>query len=98
MANILTEGGEFSVTPGEEMWTAGNARVGLTVVSSSRNQSPSTRLNDEPALCWISNAMKPFMEGTPQEQTLMAELNGVFAHIKVISGRVYVVMADRRLE
>ena len=93
---IITEGGEFTVTPGD-MWTGGNALVGLTVIPSPLNTDPSTRLNDEPAVAFISNAKRPFAAGTPQDQTLIAELNGVFVHIKTLDGRVYVVVADKRL-
>jgi hypothetical protein len=94
---IVTEGGEFSIRPGHDAWTGGNARVGLTVISSDDNCAPSKLLNQEPALCWISNALKPFQPGSPQEQVMIGELNGVFVHVKVMHGRVHIVMADRRL-
>lgn len=96
-STIITEGGGFEIQPGNEIWTAGNAKVGLTVVGSDENTNPTNKLDGRPALCWINNSMKPFVPGAPQEQVLIAELNGVFCHIKIVDGKVFVVLADNRM-
>ena len=97
MGHIVTSGGPFNVTPNKDYWTGSNDIVGLTVIASPKNVNPSKRLNDEPALCFVSNEMKPFVIGAPQDQTLIAELNGVFVHIRTHEEKVFVVVADKRM-
>jgi hypothetical protein len=92
---------DFEIEPGGkgEPWHAGNGRVGVTVYASACNTAPGKTLGGVPALIFkdnrIRNACTP---AAYREQTLIAELNGVFVHVMQRDGTAHVVVADRRLE
>ncbi len=91
---------EFEIKPGDkgQPWHASNGPVDVTAFASEHNKAPSKSLGAVPALLFKANRIH--RAGTPdayKEQWLVAELNGVFVHLKSLDGRVSVIVADHRL-
>lgn len=91
---------EIPDKPGQP-WNAANGMVGVTVFTGASPHETSKKLADGRAWhVWKANAIKKAM--TPaayKEQWLIAELNGVFVHIKHDheTGKVNIVIAGERL-
>lgn len=98
------EGGDFEIVPSTdpgEPWHAQNGMLAVSVWPSRENSDPSTRLrNGCPALLYKNVRLHwPPPEGQEPRrgEVLIAELNGVFVHLKVEECRVRVIVSDGRL-
>ncbi len=94
---------EISVGADGEPWSAVNQAVVVTVMPQGSDRAPPSKLlagTDRPAHMWKANHIRNAM--TPdayKDQWLIAELDGVFVHIKheADSGLVRVLVAKERL-